>query len=513
VELGRGGPRLKISLPGPVPATEPERQGALPQVRPDQPRVTHAREVPGGLLRNTPLFAGRRRLAGFMLAGLVLAGVAALLVHRFRTAGAGRWPKIEIPRAAFGNEGGEVPTPKPTAVVDCKVVADMGEQIYPSYLIASATMKKSPLDALESSRLRLGDKRGVLGVEITNPGANTKVRVEFEENEIMRASVIECVLSEAGSVYRVYPQVNYRYEALARIRQTTAVSLSARVVVNGGAPTQHSRAVRVASVNECPFLMAPPGEDAPEEYVQMYWMFAAYVNESHPVSDELRREALKSGIVRSFAGYQGGREEVYRQVFAIWNVLQRRGVRYSDITTTANVSEEVRSQHVRFIDQSINNNQANCVDGSVLFASVLRQIGIEPLLVLVPGHMFVGFALDSDGREVDYLETVMIGKAGEARLRSEETAAADSERSIRAIQGLLEPVAEVGLDGKSSLDSFVEALKTARSSVDKHFEAGELSGNISSRGASTVRRARVRSQRILILEARQLGVMPIGYQP
>ena len=34
---------------------------------------------------------------------------------------------------------------------------------------------------------------------------------------------------------------------------------------------------------------------------------------------------------------------------------------------------------------------ANCIDGSVLIASVLQRIGLRSFLVLVPGHAFVGF--------------------------------------------------------------------------------------------------------------------------
>ena len=153
------------------------------------------------------------------------------------------------------------------------------------------------------------------------------------------------------------------------------------------------------------------------------------------------------------------------------------------------------------------------MDGSVLFASVLRQIGIEPLLVLVPGHMFVGFALDQAGSQVEYLETTMIGNVAEAKQRPHNTvAAADPARSIGAIRGLLEPVVDVSLNGESSLDSFVAAMQTARANVAENFEEGG-SEKISSYGAPTIRRTKAASQRIFIQEARQLGVMPIGYQP
>src|SRR4029077_17901195 len=112
------------------------------------------------------------------------------------------------------------------------------------------------------------------------------------------------------------------------------------------------------------------------------YVFAGYVNEQHPFVDKVLREALDRGIVDSFTGYQSqDSNEVYRQVYALWDALGERDVRYSNITTSAAENQVISSQHVRLIDESINNAQANCVDGSVLFASLLRKIDIEPVLV------------------------------------------------------------------------------------------------------------------------------------
>lgn len=101
-----------------------------------------------------------------------------------------------------------------------------------------------------------------------------------------------------------------------------------------------------------------------------------------------------------------------REVFSIWNVLQREGVKYSSITTPSGESRNVFSQHVRFLDEAVQNSQANCVDGSVLFASILYKLGIYPVLVKVPGHMFLGFYTDAQRRQISFLETTMIGTPG-----------------------------------------------------------------------------------------------------
>ena len=45
----------------------------------------------------------------------------------------------------------------------------------------------------------------------------------------------------------------------------------------------------------------------------------------------------------------------------------------------------------------------------MLFASLLYKIGIHPILVMKPGHMFVGYLLDEGHKQFEFLETTMFG--------------------------------------------------------------------------------------------------------
>lgn len=45
----------------------------------------------------------------------------------------------------------------------------------------------------------------------------------------------------------------------------------------------------------------------------------------------------------------------------------------------------------------------------MLFASLLRAINITPVLVQMPGHMFVGYYTDAQRKHLSFLETTMIG--------------------------------------------------------------------------------------------------------
>ena len=69
----------------------------------------------------------------------------------------------------------------------------------------------------------------------------------------------------------------------------------------------------------------------------------------------------------------------------------------------------VYTQRVRTLDDALESSQINCVDGSVLLASLLKAININPILVRIPGHMFVGYYTDKTHTDMNFLETTMIG--------------------------------------------------------------------------------------------------------
>jgi hypothetical protein len=50
----------------------------------------------------------------------------------------------------------------------------------------------------------------------------------------------------------------------------------------------------------------------------------------------------------------------------------------------------------------------NCIDGSVLFASCFEAIGFEPIIIIVPGHAFVGVKSWSDSDSYIFIETTMV---------------------------------------------------------------------------------------------------------
>lgn len=289
------------------------------------------------------------------------------------------------------------------------------QQLFPSYALATATMKHAPPEEADDetdgegeseSTAVLGDAHGLLGVQVEAPDDETTISVTVECPELMDSSTFEGVLPSGGTTYSVFPQIRYHYKSLVGNKQATPIAISFTVTIGDDEPETRTETAILRPVNDCPWSVAR--DDA--ELADTCYMVAAYVNEQHPFVDMILREALNDGVVDSFTGYQSGDPaEVYRQVYALWNALSERDVRYSNITTSVAVSSQVSAQHVRMIDESINNNQANCVDGAVLFASLMRKIDIEPVVVSVPGHCYVSFYLDAERTMLIGLETTLIG--------------------------------------------------------------------------------------------------------
>jgi hypothetical protein len=93
------------------------------------------------------------------------------------------------------------------------------------------------------------------------------------------------------------------------------------------------------------------------------------------------------------------------QVKAIYNALKSKGITYSSTT----ISFPSGSQKVRFPEDALKESAANCIDGAVLMASALEAIGLEPIIILVPGHAFLGWRENAGTIAAEFLETTMIG--------------------------------------------------------------------------------------------------------
>ena len=288
---------------------------------------------------------------------------------------------------------------------DYEITDDLGGNIFPSAILSIATTDAQII--IPSDTMYLGNPKSIIGVRIRSSKPLSHVRVEVAETKFYAQSVSEFDLPKPDIDYIIYPDIIWNYEALKNNAQPEPISVVVDAEINGKKIGRKIQTFSVRSINECLLGYYTKGRKFHDTGI----FFAAYVNEDHPMIDQILREALNTRIVNKFLGYQArnAAAAVDKQVYALWNVLQKRNFRYSSVSNTSLSSNVVISQRVRTFEDALNSSQINCVDGSVLFASLLRAINIEPILVRIPGHMFVGYYTDSNRKNVNFLETTMIG--------------------------------------------------------------------------------------------------------
>jgi len=99
------------------------------------------------------------------------------------------------------------------------------------------------------------------------------------------------------------------------------------------------------------------------------------------------------------------------QARAIYQALQSSGLSYvkSSMTLGGNVGW---SERVRTPRESLEQRSANCIDATVMYASLFENLDMEPVVVLVPGHSYVGVRVARGSSRYLYIESAQTARIG-----------------------------------------------------------------------------------------------------
>lgn len=265
-------------------------------------------------------------------------------------------------------------------------------QLYPSFLLALNSYN-GPAE-LEP-----------FTISVTSPVNNGVLRVVLDSSSLNYVTILQETLPKKGERYTFHPIVKWKYDKLYATRQSGNIDLTFTCFINDEEVDIKNLKLQYRSVNECPLSL----RDTTGHNVDVRWMFAGYVNEDHPYIENILTETLNLNVVTRFNGYQKNAEQVKQQVFAIWYYALNHGIAYSSISCTSNPSKRTNVQHIRFFDEVYNTRQANCVDACVFFASILRKIGLKPVIFVEPCHAYLGYYTDKNRKNIALLETTITG--------------------------------------------------------------------------------------------------------
>ena len=101
--------------------------------------------------------------------------------------------------------------------------------------------------------------------------------------------------------------------------------------------------------------------------------------------------------------------QVRTQARAVFESLRQSGISYvSSIFTFGNFAGD--AQRIRLPRETLQLRSANCIDVSVAFAAAMENLGMHPVIVIVPGHAFAGVRLGAQSPDVLYLDLTVLPK-------------------------------------------------------------------------------------------------------
>ncbi len=258
---------------------------------------------------------------------------------------------------------------------------------------------------------------GIVSVKVTNSTATTlrnRITVQVPGWSDQEIQMIELGAGESHA-FQFAPSFLPRFyenkEIVAATAFVTATDMAGRVVFSETAP------VRLRSADDIYW--------GPEfKYAQF---IASWVTPHDREAEALLSRAKQFTPRRRMPGYEPTKTEemqeraTFVQAKAIYRALQLKGISYVKSSMTFGGHQDV-SERVRMPFESLHQVSANCIDGAVMYASLFENLGMDPVVVLVPGHAYVGVRVSQKSDRYLYIETSLTGRGTfEAAVRSAES--------------------------------------------------------------------------------------------
>lgn len=191
--------------------------------------------------------------------------------------------------------------------------------------------------------------------------------------------------------------------AVADIRAPRKVNLDIKVTENDKVVYEHSVGTQLLPRDYLP-MWQRTGADTKR---RTYFNTAAWVTPNDPAIEQFLGVAKQRLVGR--VAFSGPQAATLPQVQALYDELKARGMAY--VMDPAVNSDQFLGQRTRLPSEVLATTNAQCLEGTLLFASLLEAIGLRPIIVTVPGHAFIGWhASAKDPKNVGayFVETTMV---------------------------------------------------------------------------------------------------------
>ena len=284
----------------------------------------------------------------------------------------------------------------PAAYVD-----EMKRELVPMKMNKIGVDITNPIHLFLGTYHLLGNAQGLgnfIGVSLVNVSGKDRIlKVEIEVPGITeKLTKNETLLTGKTETLYLTPALKADFKPASQTAERNAQISIKVTTADGKSIFDDSRAVTVYPRDQFP--RSELGTNT----------IAAWVTPQSPAMEDFMTAAkkrMKGGVL------EGNLGATMPQVKAIYDELKARGMTYvlqSDLGYGT-------PQHVRLPADAIKSTNALCLDGAVVFATLMEKIGLRPIVIFVPGHAFAGWHAEKADNAPDgtvyWVETTMVGSA------------------------------------------------------------------------------------------------------
>jgi hypothetical protein len=123
--------------------------------------------------------------------------------------------------------------------------------------------------------------------------------------------------------------------------------------------------------------------------------------------DSARANSIKYHPDNAFGHKISNLPDIETHVKALWEYLSKE-VQIKYLNQSFSAKNTANSQRVLLPEKTLKNKAGNCIDLTILFASILEGVGIFSIIFLTEDHAFIGWGNSRRTSEMFFLETTLI---------------------------------------------------------------------------------------------------------
>jgi hypothetical protein len=231
---------------------------------------------------------------------------------------------------------------------------------------------------------KIKDAGPLLRLRITNlSGADAAYSVEVAVDGVTQTAAQRVAIANRTDKELVFDpplRDDFKIDAVRAVR---AAQLSIKVTATAGKIVyQQTRPLDLQPRDFLPTMAA----DSADAAHSTRWFYGAWITPNAKAVDAFLQKAKLRAEHNTFSGEQS---DTLQQVKAIYDELRAEGMSY--VMDPEVLANDAVGQRTRLPSEVLASTNAQCLEGTLLYATLFEAIGLKPIIVRVPGHAFVGW--------------------------------------------------------------------------------------------------------------------------